>query len=151
MTSYILLFKIKDDAKIRVGKLGRVTFRKGLYIYVGSAMKNLEKRILRHINSSLGKTEKKFWHIDYILPYSEIISIFVKKSNEKEECKVAGELLKISTPVKNIGCSDCRCISHLFYLKTIDNFLKLAKRLGFSEIKIKNNEKEKAIKFQQQA
>ncbi len=137
MTSYLLLFKIENDVEICVGKLGKITFRRGYYVYVGSAMKNLEKRILRHINSSLGKTEKKFWHIDYILPYSKIISIFVRKSNEKEECKVANELLKISTPIKNFGCSDCKCISHLFYIETVDDFLKLAEKLGFSEIKNK--------------
>ncbi|HUL38541.1 MAG TPA: DNA/RNA nuclease SfsA, partial [Thermodesulfobacteriota bacterium] len=46
--SYLLILSLKRIRKINVGKLGEVHFRKGFYIYVGSAMANLSKRIERH-------------------------------------------------------------------------------------------------------
>ena len=61
--SYLLIIKLQDDKKILVGKLGKIAFKKGYYVYVGSAMNGLEQRLQRHLRS-----QKKFhWHIDYLL------------------------------------------------------------------------------------
>ena len=46
--SYLLILELKRNRDISVGKLGRVSFKRGFYIYVGSAMANLSKRIERH-------------------------------------------------------------------------------------------------------
>ena len=46
--SYVLILELKKARRIRVGILGRVSFRRGFYIYVGSAMANLGRRIERH-------------------------------------------------------------------------------------------------------
>ncbi|MCX7965930.1 MAG: DNA/RNA nuclease SfsA, partial [Syntrophorhabdaceae bacterium] len=46
--SYLLVLKNNDDKKIKIGKLGEIFFKKGFYIYVGSAMKNLQARLNRH-------------------------------------------------------------------------------------------------------
>jgi sugar fermentation stimulation protein A len=46
--SYLLVLELKRSRNIQVGKLGRISFRRGFYIYVGSAMAHLSKRIERH-------------------------------------------------------------------------------------------------------
>jgi Uri superfamily endonuclease len=49
--------------KSRAGKLGKVAFQPGLYIYTGSAMAGLRDRLLRHPSDQ----KKRRWHIDYFL------------------------------------------------------------------------------------
>ena len=62
--TYCLIINVKKDVKIKIGKvLGEIEFKKGCYLYVGSAMNSLEKRVQRH----LSKDKKKHWHIDYLL------------------------------------------------------------------------------------
>lgn len=99
---------------VRVGKLGEFSFAKGLYAYVGSGQANLEKRIERHYK----KEKRVFWHIDYLLqkPEFEIAKVFYKTANKAEECKIANQIAMQGTPVKGFGCSDCKCLSHLFCL-----------------------------------
>ena len=110
--TYCLLIKIEKPSNIKVGKLGLIKFGKGNYVYVGSALNNLEKRINRHLKPR----KKKFWHIDYLLENKnvKIKDVFYKKSAKKEECKIAREIAKHSEPIKNFGSSDCNCESHLF-------------------------------------
>ena len=65
--SYCLIIDISRDIKQGIGKMGELNFKKGLYIYVGSAMNNIEKRVERHIKTSKGRNKILFWHIDYLL------------------------------------------------------------------------------------
>jgi len=76
--SYILLIKLLKDSEIKVGSLGTISFKKGFYVYVGSAMGGLEQRINRHLR----KNKKTFWHIDYLLNNrgAKIIKVFYKES-----------------------------------------------------------------------
>ncbi len=53
---------VSEDLKIRVGQLGEVSFKKGDYIYIGSAKGCLKVRLRRHLK----KDKKSFWHIDYL-------------------------------------------------------------------------------------
>lgn len=46
--SYVLILKLESDKIIDIGQLGRFEFYNGYYIYVGSAMVNLQARIKRH-------------------------------------------------------------------------------------------------------
>jgi len=110
--AYLLLIDVKKDIKIKIGKLGILNLKKGNYVYVGSALNNLNKRIERH----LSKNKKLHWHIDYLLKNknSKIKKVFYKGSNKKQECEFAKKILKFSIPVKNFGSSDCKCGSHLF-------------------------------------
>ncbi|MCD6421144.1 MAG: GIY-YIG nuclease family protein, partial [Thaumarchaeota archaeon] len=59
---YLLFLRVKRDLRMRVGSLGVIDFKEGLYVYVGSAQNNLEKRVRRH----LSKEKKVRWHIDYL-------------------------------------------------------------------------------------
>jgi len=109
--SYLLLIEFKEDKSISIGKLGKKHFTKGYYVYVGSALNNIEKRILRHLN----KDKKTHWHIDYFLPSGKVIKAFYKENNFKEECNIVKKLEKSLSPILDFGCSDCNCKSHLFY------------------------------------
>lgn len=109
--TYLLVLKLKKDISIIVGKLGFLHFQKGYYVYVGSALNGLEQRIKRH----LSRDKKIHWHIDYLLPYTEIIKIFYKENIKKKECEFARVFKKQLHGIPGFGCSDCKCTSHLFY------------------------------------
>jgi len=110
---YVLVVSVDGDTKVNVGALGNTFFKKGLYAYVGSAQKNLKKRIDRHLR----KEKRSFWHIDYLLrDVGRVVEVFWKEAEKSEECRVAKELGKTGVPILNFGCSDCSCVSHLFML-----------------------------------
>lgn len=109
---YCLTIHLKNAKKIKVGKLGMINFKKGYYVYVGSAMNSLESRINRH----LSEDKKLHWHIDYLLKKAEITCI-IYNENKKVECELSQFLKTKTDGVKNFGCSDCECESHLYYFK----------------------------------
>jgi Uri superfamily endonuclease len=100
---------------VNVGALGRLTFKKGLYAYVGSAQNNLEQRIKRH----LGKTKRRFWHVDYLLSnkVARVIEVFHEQADKAEECAVARIISERGELIEGFGSSDCRCKSHLFRIE----------------------------------
>ena len=127
--SYILLAKLDKESSLNVGKLGVMSFNKGYYAYVGSALNGLEQRINRHLR----KNKKIFWHIDYLLRKAIIKNIFYKKSPRKEECKFAKELEKHFKIIKDFGATDCKCKSHLFYSKSYLKLKNMIIGLGMNE------------------
>lgn len=111
---YQLKIKIKQNITLKIGALGLCEFSKGDYVYTGSAMKNLSKRIARHQR----KEKKLRWHIDYLLshPEVELVEVVSYPSEIKEECFYNQLLLneKAEVHVKGFGSSDCKkCPSHL--------------------------------------
>ncbi len=114
--SYVLLLRNEDNKFVEVGKMGRVSFKKGYYVYVGSGMHSLDKRIERHFR----KKKKKFWHIDYITPYfMNIERVYTIRRMQKIEPKIADRIEKINKGfIKGFGASDSGKKSHLFYFKT---------------------------------
>jgi Uri superfamily endonuclease len=109
--TYLLIMMLPKETSITVGKLGVIQFKKGWYVYVGSALNGLDQRIQRHL-----RTEKKtHWHIDYLLPFTEIIEIWYKENDQKEECTIAQVFQRNFTYIPGFGCSDCSCGSHLFH------------------------------------
>lgn len=98
-----------------MGAKSRLSFRKGLYAYVGSAQNNLEQRVKRHLR----KEKRKFWHVDYLLANdaAKIIEVFQKQADKPEECMIAKAISLRSEPVDGFGSSDCSCKSHLFHLE----------------------------------
>lgn len=110
---YILKIDLKKDFLIKIGALGKILFKKGTYLYIGSAQNNLEKRISRHF---LDPKEKRLhWHIDYLLKNknTELKKAFYKELDKKHECILAKKLSKDNNSIKKFGCSDCNCKSHL--------------------------------------
>ncbi|MHA1488340.1 MAG: GIY-YIG nuclease family protein [Promethearchaeota archaeon] len=126
--TYILIIHLFKDINIKIGALGNIFFKKGYYSYVGSAMGNigsstLENRIKRHLLPSSKK--KIHWHIDYLLENEEtrVIKLYLIPCHQTLECIIAGELSIVADDiVKNFGCSDCKCDSHLFYFNKFNNY-----------------------------
>ena len=109
---YCLTIHVNDSKTIRIGKLGKIEFNKGYYVYVGSAMNSLESRLNRHLSDE----KKLHWHVDYLLKKAEITDIIYNK-NRKVECELSNYISKRTYGIKNFGCSDCDCESHLYYFK----------------------------------
>jgi Uri superfamily endonuclease len=109
---YVLIIQVDKKVDVNVGALGKLTFEKGLYAYVGSAQANLEQRIKRHLR----KEKRLFWHIDHLLHNSaaRIVKVLYKQADKTEECDLAKAIGERGKPVGNFGCSDCSCKSHLF-------------------------------------
>ncbi len=114
--TYCLCINVEDDIKIRVGALGEIIFPRGPYIYVGSALNSLLPRLDRHLKHSRGEHDVTHWHIDYFLrePLVSMDSIYMNDNGEKLECIMAAKVAEHGEPIPRFGCSDCRCISHLY-------------------------------------
>jgi len=132
--SYILIIQLKKDQKIQIGKLGKIHFSKGFYVYIGSALNGLEQRINRHLR----KDKKNHWHIDYLFKHGNIIDIFYNENNSKEECNYAKKFEEKLLPIPNFGSSDCKCKSHLFYGK-LNDILSVTQKLQMHRYPFKAN------------
>ena len=129
--SYFLIIKVEKNIQISIGKLGIISFEKGYYIYVGSGLNSLEKRINRHLRNQ----KKIHWHIDYLLKYGKIIEVYYKENTTREECILAKKLEKKLMSINDFGCSDCKCKSHLYY-GNIDDIKLLIKNLKMKQYNI---------------
>jgi len=109
---YVLIIQVNEDISADVGALGKLTFKKGLYAYIGSAQNNLEQRVKRHLR----KKKRKFWHIDYLLDNdaTKVVKVFHKKADKTKECMIAKAIGERGEPLDGFGSSDCHCKSHLF-------------------------------------
>ena len=84
-------------------------------MYTGSAKKNIDKRIERH----LSKKKNLHWHVDYLLNSDAVQIINIKKS-QMTECSL-NKKTKGTIIINGFGSSDCNscCKSHLKYKKFI--------------------------------
>lgn len=109
--SYILILHLRKDERIEVGKLGIISFKRGYYIYVGSAAKNLSWRINRHRRPR----KRSFWHIDYLRERADYVMALQIRTKEVLECLIAKDMRLISDwTIPDFGSSDCQCGGHLF-------------------------------------
>jgi len=144
--TYTLIIMVSRDISIRVGCMGLIHFKAGLYTYTGSALGGkfgLYNRISRHLRK-YGKRLK--WHIDYLLSADVVYvkSLCASHSAFRFECSIATALLSMlnGVPIIGFGCSDCRCLSHLHYFRFIDHdelldsICKLYIDLGLNPIKM---------------
>lgn len=110
--AYLLLVKMEQDKVLTIGGLGETAFKPGYYVYAGSALNNLSKRIARHLR----KRKSKRWHIDYLAAKAAAVTAVPFVTGEKLECELAAGVQQIAGhPVKQFGSSDCQCASHLYY------------------------------------
>ena len=112
---YVLIIQVDEDTDVNVGAIGRLTFKKGLYAYVGSAQNNLEQRVKRHLR----KEKRRFWHIDYLLDNDaiKVVEVFHKQADKTEECAIAKVIGERGKSMDGFGSSDCSCKSHLFRIE----------------------------------
>jgi len=111
-TSYQLRIDVSQPLRCAIGRLGEFDFPAGRYVYTGSARRNLDARIARHI-----RHEKALrWHIDYLLTSPGVCVVEVVRWR-RGECGLnrasRGRILAVG-----FGASDCRadCGAHLKYL-----------------------------------
>ena len=109
MQSYQLFINVTKEINLKVGKLGKFIFPVGYYVYTGSAKKNIDKRIKRH----LFKKKNLHWHIDYLLN-NDAVQIIDTKKSQMTECNL-NKKTKGTIIIDGFGSSDCNlsCKSHL--------------------------------------
>ncbi|HIP89491.1 MAG TPA: DUF123 domain-containing protein [Thermococcus paralvinellae] len=135
--AYFLVIKVKGATTIKTrGK--EFPLKAGYYVYVGSAMNSLEKRVERHFK----KDKKLHWHIDFLLRESELLRAYLIPSNEKIEEKLSREVSKFGKPVGGFGASDLRIDSNLYYFKDEPDSLLIdtLQKLGLRWKRIKSPE-----------
>ena len=124
--SYQLAIEVDHPLELAVGSLGICRFPAGHYVYTGSAVKNIDQRIGRHLRHE----KRPRWHIDYLLMAAGVNVTHVSKS-ALPECllnqQTAGLIL-----IQRFGASDCKhaCGSHLKYQPGIDNGIAPANRVS---------------------
>ncbi len=110
LRSYQLHIQLKKNTSLTVGKLGTFSFPAGWYTYTGSAKRQIQNRVARHLSRNNKKTR---WHIDYLLavPHATIMQVTL---TYKEECCLNQDT-KGSILVPRFGSTDCTagCGSHL--------------------------------------
>lgn len=111
--SYVLILENETEFSSNIGSLGKRRFRKGFYIYVGSALSGLEARIQRHQR----RGKKIHWHLDYIVPYKmKICKIHRIRRADRIESSLAKRMEAICDGfVHGFGAADSANHSHLFY------------------------------------
>lgn len=127
---------------MKVGRLGFMEFRRGLYGYTGSALGYGTKGLMGRIQRHLKKDKKCFWHIDYLLKseYSSVKAVIFAETEKRFECRIVGETIKAMdvVPMRRFGSSDCNegCKSHLhFFIENdftviINNIIDVYYHLG---------------------
>ncbi|WP_324736155.1 DUF123 domain-containing protein [Thermococcus sp. SY098] len=110
--SYFLVVKVERDIIVRT-KRKEFPLKAGYYVYVGSAMNSLEKRVERHFR----KDKNLHWHVDFLLKESELLRAYLIPSDAKIEEKLSMEVSKFGKPIKGFGASDLRIGSNLYYFK----------------------------------
>lgn len=114
---YCLIFE-NQDCRLEIGKKGEFSFSAGFHIYVGSALGSGGlKRVIRHIELFRNKDRKPRWHVDYINlnPSFRLVSAICAVTSAGLECPLASKIGGDTVP--GFGCTDCKCVSHLFYRK----------------------------------
>lgn len=131
--TYCILMDLKSNQSISIGKLGEIEFKKGYYVYVGSALNSLMPRIKRH----LSQNKKLHWHIDYLLNHKdvEVVNVLYAVDGNRWECKLALEIARNTTAITDFGCSDCTCGSHLFFSVYYDDLLNYSLN-AFKKLKL---------------
>jgi Uri superfamily endonuclease len=119
--TYALVVFLKDNLRLRIGRLGVHNFPPGYYVYAGSALGGLSGRLKRHL-----RPEKRLhWHIDYLLQHAVISQIWYTRSGNRLECtwnSIVSILPGAVPSVPGFGSSDCRCTSHLTYFPAAPSF-----------------------------
>ena len=113
--TYQLLIEVSGPLRLRIGRLGAFDFPAGIYVYTGSALRNFEARVKRHLSTA----KRMHWHIDYLLAAPGVRVLEVRRHSEAEcrvNQRVVGEII-----VPGFGASDCRsgCGSHLLRLLVV--------------------------------
>lgn len=136
---YVLIINLSRNTCAKIGALGQISFPEGTYAYMGSAQKNFEQRVKRHLR----KEKRIFWHIDYLLSSeaAKVVKVLYREGGKAEECRIASEINGRGEAVKGFGCSDCDCYSHLFRVGGYRFLLETMKEFSGKALQDKQNTK----------
>lgn len=116
---YTLVIGLRRKRRINVGRLGSSCFPAGAYLYTGSAMSGLARRLSRHLSK---KRKKRHWHIDHLLSCREarVQELLIYPGAAQAECRHNQRIARLpgaKAVVAGFGSSDCvsGCLSHLVY------------------------------------
>jgi len=117
--AYILYLEVQQSLTLNIGILKRCLFPAGRYVYVGSALNGIEKRIARHRRIAHQKTGKLHWHIDRLLAHPAVRLTSKKALAGRRECEVSRRIATrrgAAVPVLHFGSTDCKagCKAHLY-------------------------------------
>jgi len=107
--SYFLVILLDEGKTIRT-KGRSFELPPGYYVYVGSAMNSLEKRVERHFREN-----KKFhWHIDFLLKEAKLLRAYLIPSEERLEERLSLEVSGKGEPVEGFGAGDLSIRTNLY-------------------------------------
>jgi Uri superfamily endonuclease len=130
--TYALVLRSHTRARTQIGRWGHLNIKPGHYIYLGSAFGpgGVLARVLRHCRE--GKF--KHWHIDYLREFVTPILAWYSYDPVHLEHRwaqaLAGMGMTDMTPIKGIGCSDCRCQTHLFHTASEPDGVRFTHTIG---------------------
>ena len=121
--TYALVCRSPHETEIRVGRLGVVPFRRGFYVYVGSAFGpgGVRARVARHVTHPLNR----HWHVDYLWPALGIEEIWYSQDPRPREhawARVLCHGMRCSMPFPQFGSTDCECEAHLAFFGRLPSF-----------------------------
>jgi Uri superfamily endonuclease len=128
--TYALLLRCSVFNRLEVGRLGAMTTRHGVYVYVGSAFGpgGLSARVGHHRRVS----SRPRWHVDYLRSVTELEECWYTSDPRRREhdwAAVLEEMPGASIPMPAFGSSDCSCPSHLFYFPSTPSLRTFRRRL----------------------
>jgi len=127
---YALLIQVPEQETIRIGRLGPISFDQGIHVYIGSALNSLEGRISRHFRAA----KKKHWHVDFLLDGTgpKLVGVATRLTRRNLECTMSRVVQnRALSSIPRFGCSDCKCSSHLHYLRTTQRAYNILSDAGF--------------------
>lgn len=114
--NYLLRIDLAYAVCHEVGKLGKISFLPGSYVYAGSAFGpgGLRARLSHHLRPVI----RPHWHIDWLHQLAPVRSIWYCAAQAHLECVWNQALLQVpgaSIPFPGFGASDCpnNCRAHL--------------------------------------
>jgi len=121
--SYILLLRVATDQSVRIGGLGVLMARAGMYLYFGSAFG--PGGIRARINHHMGGSSHPHWHLDWLRAAAIPTTVWWALGPQRLECTWASgfaRCLRAEVPLAGFGASDCRggCPAHLLFFGTMD-------------------------------
>jgi len=109
---YVLFIRLPRRTRLTSGPFTG-PFRRGTYLYVGSAQRGLGARLARHMRRAPQKRLR--WHVDHILEHGFVVHILSARLPRPAEPALAVKLGSMYEPVPGFGSSDSPAGSHLFF------------------------------------
>ncbi len=136
---YTLVIRLNRACRVKLARHVRLVFKRGLYLYTGSALGLGSTSLERRINRHLKKMKKEFWHIDRILACrsAEVVSVVFAVTTSKVECRLNTAILhdtRAMVPFPQIGSSDCRCESHFLKVRCSQRSIEHALRSSYEKM-----------------